>query len=62
MALMGLLVFSIFWILAWDDVAIEKWGFGRCQDCGYDLTGLDHNRCPECGKTFHGSTSGDGRP
>jgi hypothetical protein len=25
----------------------------RCLDCGYVLTGLDANRCPECGREFH---------
>jgi hypothetical protein len=24
----------------------------RCLTCGYNLTGLDENRCPECGQTF----------
>jgi hypothetical protein len=23
--------------------------FGRCPACGYDLSGTDHERCPECG-------------
>jgi hypothetical protein len=23
-----------------------------CQKCGYNLTGLDRNRCPECGTKF----------
>ncbi|MCZ6817093.1 MAG: NfeD family protein [Planctomycetota bacterium] len=22
---------------------------GRCQACGYDLSGADHDKCPECG-------------
>ena len=25
---------------------------GQCQTCGYDLTGLSENRCPECGSPF----------
>ncbi len=24
----------------------------KCLDCGYDLTGLDDGRCPECGQGF----------
>src|SRR4051794_35926015 len=24
----------------------------RCAGCGYELRGLDANRCPECGLTF----------
>jgi hypothetical protein len=26
---------------------------GKCVTCGYDLTGLDSPRCPECGNSFH---------
>lgn len=25
---------------------------GHCQSCGYNLTGLTENRCPECGQAF----------
>jgi hypothetical protein len=25
---------------------------GQCEYCGYDLRGLDSNRCPECGGIF----------
>ena len=30
-------------------VAVVQWGFGYCQKCGYDLRGLQSDRCPECG-------------
>jgi hypothetical protein len=30
---------------------IERRAF-CCRQCGYDLTGLTENRCPECGRTF----------
>ncbi len=40
-----------------EQVAIVQWGFGHCQGCGYDLTGLTSDRCPECGRPIHqGST------
>ena len=29
---------------------------GRCVRCGYNLTGLTINRCPECGAEFDAST------
>jgi hypothetical protein len=25
---------------------------GRCEGCGYDLTGLASSRCPECGRAI----------
>ena len=32
-------------------VALRKWRRhrGRCAACGYDLRGMEHERCPECG-------------
>lgn len=27
---------------------------GRCDECGYDLTGLESGRCPECGTVVGG--------
>ena len=27
---------------------------GRCRKCGYNLTGLNENRCPECATEFEG--------
>lgn len=30
------------------------WREYRCFGCGYQLTGLTINRCPECGKNFEG--------
>jgi hypothetical protein len=29
----------------------EAWDL-HCEHCGYSLTGLTENRCPECGRTF----------
>lgn len=28
----------------------------RCEKCGYNLTGLTEDRCPECGKSFAAAT------
>jgi hypothetical protein len=30
-------------------------GVPVCLDCGYDLTGLDSSRCPECGAQHEGT-------
>ena len=27
---------------------VRRWR-GQCEQCGYDLTGIDSGRCPECG-------------
>lgn len=35
---------------------IEDTGM-RCEKCGYNLTGLTENRCPECGNSFAAATS-----
>lgn len=37
----------VFQILGWRAVLRPRLGPGHCQECGYDLAGLD--RCPECG-------------
>ncbi len=36
----------------WMRAVIVTPGFGYCQGCGYDLTGLTGVRCPECGVPF----------
>ena len=28
---------------------LERESRGLCSDCGYDLRGIRHDRCPECG-------------
>jgi hypothetical protein len=35
---------------------------GRCQECGYDLTGNVSGRCPECGEPIRGACEVKGRP
>ena len=43
-------------LLAVDGYLILGWRFqravarGRCPHCGYDLSGTDHEACPECGE------------
>jgi hypothetical protein len=34
-----------------DPQAVDDTGM-RCQECGYNVTGLTDNRCPECGTEF----------
>ena len=31
-------------------LAMQKRGYNHCAECGYDLSGTDHEACPECGK------------
>jgi len=33
-------------------VILNERGKGHCYDCGYNLTGLTSERCPECGRTL----------
>ncbi len=33
-------------------VILNERGRGHCYDCGYNLTGLTSERCPECGRTL----------
>jgi len=35
---------------------------GQCLSCGYDLTGLESGRCPECGSDTGGSTHAGEHP
>jgi hypothetical protein len=35
-----------------EGVTIIEYGPGHCRDCGYNLTGLTSDRCPECGRTL----------
>lgn len=35
-----------------EDVQLLEYGLGYCRDCGYNLTGLTTDRCPECGRTI----------
>lgn len=32
--------------------SMPKYASGYCQECGYDLTGNDSGRCPECGNSI----------
>lgn len=34
-------------------ISLERQLEGRCTQCGYDLTGLPEQRCPECSATIH---------
>lgn len=45
--------------LTWDEIEsmrpAREWHLPlppTCRKCGYNLTGLDSNRCPECGREF----------
>ncbi|MCZ6836824.1 MAG: zinc ribbon domain-containing protein [Planctomycetota bacterium] len=37
------------WFLGKTSLHLVRRRKGRCQKCGYDLRGAEHNRCPECG-------------
>lgn len=39
-------------------LSIPKFASGRCQGCGYDLTGNFSGRCPECGREITGLRNG----
>ncbi len=36
-------------LMRWILVRKQRFQPGHCRTCGYDLTGLDSDRCPECG-------------
>lgn len=60
----GTLCVPAFWVvgvvIAWRDSPDEhrtrthasSWGLILCPKCGYDLTGLTHSKCPECGTPY----------
>ncbi len=48
---LGLVVLAV--VLLWRNVRGRRVGDEpRCQGCEYNLTGLESNRCPECGATL----------
>ncbi len=47
---MPVVAFAIPTVLLWNRRPISKQG--QCAKCGYDLTGLTEQRCPECGQPF----------
>ena len=70
--LTGLVTALMAWLI-WRDGFVRGWRASRsrppqCPACGYNLSGLDRCRCPECGRTFrleelwrHAVTPGRGR-
>ncbi len=51
----GLALFAAF--LIWRDGYVRGWHAARsgpptCLKCGYNLSGMTHCRCPECGAEF----------
>ncbi len=57
---MGIMIILIFAVILWFvGVVVLYWGkwrertrlsmIGKCQKCGYDLTGNETGKCSECG-------------
>lgn len=36
----------------WQRPTVAEYAAGFCRKCGYNLTGLTSDRCPECGETL----------
>ncbi len=57
LVILTLVVAAMFVFLVWRNGYVRGWRVAReapphCPSCGYSLTGLNHCRCPECGKEY----------
>jgi hypothetical protein len=57
LVLLTLLVTALLALLIWRDGFKKGWRASRvappmCLKCGYDMSGLNQCRCPECGRTY----------
>ncbi|RJP35414.1 MAG: hypothetical protein C4547_09425 [Phycisphaerales bacterium] len=58
LVVLTIVVAALFAFLIWRNGYIRGWRASRrnqtpmCPACGYNMAGLSHCRCPECGRTY----------